>query len=370
MAGETVLIVEDRRENIVHLANNILKPNGYEVITAMDGRRGLKRISQDNPDLVILDLNMPRMDGLEVLAALKEQNIDVPVILTTFYGSEQVAEQALELGASAYVVKPYEAAEMLAAIDKALSQRRIRTAVQSEKLIEPTMPLTRQLERWMRDMNILTRVGKALVAILDQDRIHTRAVEAAIYVTRADYGFLYLLDEGGDKKLYLRALRGPQDPRAYGLEKLVTSGLALQVAQAGEVLRAPNTSGDATIFEIIGEALGPAAAAPITWRKQLLGVLMVARSHGEAGFGESDEEWLGGLADYVAIAVSNATAVKQRGDPATPDSDTIAALRQKTAELSGQLQAAAGTARKLAVLLGGAAPASDRDPEDPPTNAV
>ena len=43
MAGETILIVEDRRENIVHLANNVLKPNGYQVITAMDGHRGLKR---------------------------------------------------------------------------------------------------------------------------------------------------------------------------------------------------------------------------------------------------------------------------------------------------------------------------------------
>jgi len=64
MAEEKVLIIEDRRENIVHLANNVLRPHGYEVITAMDGQRGLQRALADRPDLIIMDLNMPKMDGL------------------------------------------------------------------------------------------------------------------------------------------------------------------------------------------------------------------------------------------------------------------------------------------------------------------
>ncbi|NIV28719.1 MAG: response regulator, partial [Anaerolineae bacterium] len=92
----------------MHLVNNVLKPGGYNVITAMDGRLGLKRILDDTPDLVILDLNMPGMDGLEVLDSLQKRQVDIPVILTTFYGSEQVAEKALRLGAAAYVVKPYQ----------------------------------------------------------------------------------------------------------------------------------------------------------------------------------------------------------------------------------------------------------------------
>ncbi|MFL7807061.1 MAG: response regulator, partial [Anaerolineae bacterium] len=164
MAGETVLVVEDHRENIVHLVNNVLKPSGYQVITAMDGRRGLKRILDDHPDLVILDLNMPGMDGLEVLDSLQKRQVDTPVILTTFYGSEQVAEQALRLGAVAYVVKPYQIEEMLSAIDKALLDRPARRApveMESRDTLEETPPLTRQVERWARDMNILTRVGKA-----------------------------------------------------------------------------------------------------------------------------------------------------------------------------------------------------------------
>ena len=63
------------------------------------------------------------------------------------------------------------------------------------------MPLTRQVERWMRDMNILARVGKALVAQLDVEKVYVRAVEAAIYVTRADYACLYLQAEGNHLRL-------------------------------------------------------------------------------------------------------------------------------------------------------------------------
>src|SRR5512136_559483 len=160
MAGERVLIIEDRRENIVYLANNILKTHGYQVLTAMDGEQGLKRALAEKPDLIIMDLNMPRRDGLEVMAALREHQVEIPVILTTFYGSEQVAQQAYRLGASGYVVKPYGVDEMLAAVQKALAKR-ARPAKPAQAA--EAMPLTRQVERWMRDMNILHNVGKALV---------------------------------------------------------------------------------------------------------------------------------------------------------------------------------------------------------------
>ena len=200
MAGELVLIVEDRRENIVHLANNVLKPNGYQVITAMDGQRGLSRIQKDRPDLVIMDLNMPKMDGLEVLAALQEREIDIPVILTTFNGSEQVAQQAMSLGAVNYVVKPYEPGEMLAAVRQALTERVPAPPPPPPAKPEVMMPLTRQVERWMRDMNILNRVGKALVAQLDLESVAGRTIEASIYITRADHAFLILLEanNGGE----------------------------------------------------------------------------------------------------------------------------------------------------------------------------
>jgi len=348
MAGETVLIIEDRRENIVFLANQVLKPNGYQVMTAMDGQRGLKRILTEKPDLVILDLNMPKMDGLEILKALRQQQVNIPVILITFYGSEQVAQQALQLGAAGYVVKPFTVADMLNAIQKALAGRRSPPPPATEP--EETIPLTRQVERWVRDMNILHRVGKALVGHLDIGRVCSRAIEAAIYLTRADHAFLFLTGEEGEE-LRLYATRGPEDRQVRILDQVVDSGLAVQVARSGQAVILPRAQSDPVLADIAGELLGPPIAVPLRWQQRIWGVLIVARRAGEPAFTEADLAWLSGLAEYVAIALRNAQVCRQRTQcpPASRlDEKTVAAWRQELEQLATQLQAVSATIQQLA----------------------
>jgi len=354
MTGEIVLIIEDRRENIVHLANNVLKPNGYQVLTAMDGQRGLKRILTDHPDLVIMDLNMPKMDGLEVLAALQERNVEVPVILTTFYGSEQVAEQALRLGAVDYVVKPYEVEDMLRAVKKALAARPA-AAPRPEREPEEVMPLTRQVERWMRDMNILNRVGKALVAQLEMDRVSSRTVEAAIYVTRADHAFLFLVDAAGTEGLVLHAARGPEDASVRLLDQAMEGGLAAQVVRSGQTVRRSSSASETDLVDVAGSLLGPMMAAPLRWQRKTYGALLVARNPGEAGFSEADAEWLSGLAEYVAIAVRNAQVCEECSQIA-PDStpgEEMLKLQDELDRLAAQLDAASATLSSLSARLTG-----------------
>jgi two-component system NtrC family sensor kinase len=362
MAEETVLIVDDRRENIVHLANNILKPNGYHVITAMDGQRGLKSILNDRPDLVILDLNMPKMDGLEVLAALQEREVETPVILTTFYGSEQVAEQALRLGAVNYIVKPYKVTDMLHAVEKALADRPPPvTRPEPEELEEPAepeavIPLTRQVERWMRDMNILTRVGKALVAQLDVRRVCKRTVEAALYITRADQAFLLLLNAGEEAKLCLCATRGPQDREVRLIEETVESQLALQVARSGQALVMADAGGEEALGNIIGHPAGPLAATPLRWQQETFGVLIATRDPGEPLFREPDLEWLSGLSEYAAIAVRNAHIHHQSCQPkGTPGHDPqgIATVQRELDGLTAELQTISARLEHLATQLAG-----------------
>ena len=126
MSSETILIMDDRRENIVFLANNILKPQGYNVITAMDGQKGLQKALEEKPDLIITDLKMPKMTGLEVIAALRERGEDIPIILTTFHGSEQIAIDAFRLGVKDYVIKPFDVEQM----EQAQRQRDWRAGIQ------------------------------------------------------------------------------------------------------------------------------------------------------------------------------------------------------------------------------------------------
>ncbi len=115
-----VLIIEDRRENIVFIANNILKPEGWEVITARDGKLGLQKAIEEKPDLIITDLKLPTMHGLDMLEELNKRGYNIPTIVMTFHGSEETAIRAFRLGAVDYLIKPFEIDEMLNAIDRAL----------------------------------------------------------------------------------------------------------------------------------------------------------------------------------------------------------------------------------------------------------
>lgn len=117
-----ILIIEDRRENIVFIANNILKPLGYEVITAMDGPTGLTKAQEEAPDLIISDLKLPGLGGLEVMEQLRQKNINIPTIVMTFHGTEETAVRALRLGARDYLIKPFTIEDMQAALERAFKQ--------------------------------------------------------------------------------------------------------------------------------------------------------------------------------------------------------------------------------------------------------
>jgi DNA-binding response OmpR family regulator len=119
--AKKVLVIEDRRENIVFIANNILKPEGWEVITARDGELGLQKAVDEKPDLIITDLKLPGMHGLDVLEALNNKGLHIPAIVMTFHGSEETAIRAFRLGAADYLIKPFNIDDMLAAINRALS---------------------------------------------------------------------------------------------------------------------------------------------------------------------------------------------------------------------------------------------------------
>jgi DNA-binding response OmpR family regulator len=117
-----VLIIEDRRETLVFIANNILKPEGWEIITARDGELGLQKALEEKPNLIITDLKLPKMHGLDMLEELRKRGFRIPTIVMTFHGSEETAIRAFRLGAADYLIKPFDIEEMLAAIERALQE--------------------------------------------------------------------------------------------------------------------------------------------------------------------------------------------------------------------------------------------------------
>lgn len=124
----TKILVIDDEPSITNLVSAYLKPEGYEVFTAADGNAGLKAARAFKPDLIILDLMLPGMDGIELLSRLRRES-DVYVIMLTARTDETDKIVGLSVGADDYVTKPFSPRELVARVKAAL--RRIQTGAGS-----------------------------------------------------------------------------------------------------------------------------------------------------------------------------------------------------------------------------------------------
>jgi len=128
MSNAKILVIDDE-PNIVNLVTAYLKPEGYEIYTAEDGLQGLKAARAFKPDLIVLDVMLPGIDGIEVLTRLRRES-DVYVILLTAKTEETDRVVGLSVGADDYVIKPFSPRELTARIKAAL--RRIKGSTPSD----------------------------------------------------------------------------------------------------------------------------------------------------------------------------------------------------------------------------------------------
>ncbi|WP_215113176.1 response regulator transcription factor [Exiguobacterium sp. s63] len=131
---QTILVVEDDSK-IARLLELELKHAGYAVVVAMDGRVGLERALVDDVDLVLLDVMLPQMSGLEVVRRLKEERPLLPVLMVTARGDRYDKVSGLDLGADDYITKPFEIEEVLARIRAFLRMRQLVHQDHSEQVL-------------------------------------------------------------------------------------------------------------------------------------------------------------------------------------------------------------------------------------------
>jgi DNA-binding response OmpR family regulator len=112
---EKILIIEDEEDLVKGLRLN-LKDEGYQVAWASDGEQGLLQVFKEKPDLILLDIMLPKKDGLEICRELREKKITIPIIMLTAKGEEIDKVVGLEIGADDYITKPFSVRELLARI--------------------------------------------------------------------------------------------------------------------------------------------------------------------------------------------------------------------------------------------------------------
>ncbi len=125
MNERKVLVVDDE-ENIIQILEFSIEAEGYEVITASNGEEAIKKARKEQPNLIILDIMMPKVDGYEVCRVLKRNPLTkkIPVILLTAKGREIDKRLGFEVGASDYIVKPFSPSKLIDKINEHLFSRK------------------------------------------------------------------------------------------------------------------------------------------------------------------------------------------------------------------------------------------------------
>lgn len=130
--GERILIIEDELPMRIAL-QDVLAGEGYRVLTALDGKSGLEKALGEQPDLLLLDLMMPKLDGYSVCAELRNRGKTVPILMLTAKGQVEDRVHGLDVGADDYLVKPFSTDELLARV-RALLRRARRQGHHPAKL--------------------------------------------------------------------------------------------------------------------------------------------------------------------------------------------------------------------------------------------
>lgn len=173
-ATKKILVVEDERD-ILHLVKLYLEKEGYRVVTAATGPDGLKAARSEHPDLLVLDLMLPDMDGLEVCKRLRAdpQTATLPIIMLTAKAEESDTIIGLELGADDYVTKPFS----------------------PKALVARSKALLRRVERSREDAPARSTYGPL---VLDRDRHEVKVNGKDVTLTAKEFGLLeYLLQHPG-----------------------------------------------------------------------------------------------------------------------------------------------------------------------------
>ena len=166
---EKILIVDDDKD-MRDILSDIIKLEGYEAITADDGRKALKKIRMHSPDLVLLDIRLPEMDGMKVLEEIKKIDKDLIAIMLTAYGGVKDAVHSMKLGAFDYITKPFDNEEIVLNIKRAFQTRylsreveRLREILEGKRIVERFLGESPQIKQVLNKIKIVAPTNMTVI---------------------------------------------------------------------------------------------------------------------------------------------------------------------------------------------------------------
>ena len=166
MSGARILIVEDEPALLRGLKDTF-ETRGFEVLTAADGETGREMALKENPDLILLDIMLPRVNGYEICRDVRARGLETPILMLTAKGQEEDIVLGLNLGADDYITKPFRRGELIARVNAFLRRRRFKGAAARFGDFELNLA-ARKLFRGGREVELTTKEFGALAYFVER----------------------------------------------------------------------------------------------------------------------------------------------------------------------------------------------------------
>lgn len=354
--GDRILIVDDE-PSVREVLSSLLADEGFGVLAAATAEEGLQRMEGVDVSVALVDIKLPGMDGIGLLAEIKRRSPSTEVVMMTSYASLETAVAAIRRDAYDYIQKPFEDLEEPCAV--------VRRAVEKRDLTRKNRELLERLERGNRELAAAVRRQKSLIdagramggilAISDLLDFFIGVTAEELDVERAS---LMLLDEKtGEMRIV--AQRGLSEEVARGVCVKVGEGIAGWVAREGKPILVKDVESDPRVrANLESTSAGSFISAPIVLsipiliREKVLGVINVTNRRSGASFEEEDMAFLFSLSGQAAVAIERARQFEDLEDAYRTLKDA-----QKQLVESERLQAigqiAAGVAHDFNNLLTG-----------------
>ena len=304
-----ILVVDDEKRMCESL-QTLLSKAGYNVTTVEKGEEALKRIDKSDFDLVITDIKMPQVDGLDILKAARTKDEDALVILMTGYASLESAISAINQGAYDYLMKPIEFADLKLTIQRALEKR--RADKDRTNLLMELQEKNTELKKKVEELDALYKAGLSLSTTENLKELLSRIVTLATLVIDAKSGSIMLIQKPEDI-LTIEAAIGLDEEIIRQTRLELGSSIAGYIAQKGEPVMVENIEKDARFkhFSKKHYATHSLLCVPLKVKDKVLGVINLSDKKTGVPFTGDDLRLLTTFAAQAAMAIDDAEQFNQ-----------------------------------------------------------
>jgi len=310
MHQHKILVIDDE-PRMVDSLRTLLTMEGYHVVGEYDPRKAVKKLEDSDFDLVITDIKMPGIDGIDVLTRAHQKDPFMGVILITGYASLDSAKHAIDKGAFGYLTKPLEMDELKLVVAQSMGKRRIE--LERLKLLNELKVTNETLELKLAQINALSAAGNLLAATIDLKEALTSILSLAIDVIGAKLGSVMILDHENNE-LYIGASCGLDDSVIRSTRMKLGSSISGYVAQMAQPLIIEDIEKDSRFARINLAKYESKSliSVPLKYKDQVFGVINLNNKVNGQPFTQDDLSMLVSLALPAAVALDRANLIAEK----------------------------------------------------------